>query len=97
VSTQQAETYQIIYRLINLYTPHVTAENHQALISPGIHITEYWQYISVYKLLLTDSHSVQFNCMLKTSFYGGERPEHGKQNYTKGRNVFTELVAPTMG
>jgi len=39
VSTQQAETYQIIYRLINLYTPHVTAENRQDLISSEVHIT----------------------------------------------------------
>jgi hypothetical protein len=55
VSTQQAETYQIIYSPINLYTPHVTAENHQALISSEVHITEYWQYdmiLYIYKLQL---------------------------------------------
>jgi len=52
VSTQQAATYQIICRLISLYTPHVKAENHQALISSEVHITEYWQY----QCLQTASH-----------------------------------------
>ena len=49
MSTQQAETYQIIYRLISLYTPHVTAENHQALISSEVHITN--RVLAVYDII----------------------------------------------